>query len=72
LTKIDTLIDLWSKGHSPDIDDNRIENAAEWLTITNRFSVSMNELPAIEGKYVKIMETKIQEKQNMDMQDVNV
>lgn len=63
---------MWQEGHSPEINDRRLENAAEWLNITNRFSVGMDELPAIEGKYVKIMEAKIQEKQNMSLNDVKV
>jgi len=72
LTKIDSLIDLWSKGHSPEVGDRRIENAADWLVITDDFSVDMNDLPAIEGKFVKIMRAKIQKKQNMSVQDVSV
>ena len=72
LTKIDSLIDLWSKGHSPEVDDRRIENAADWLVITDDFSVDMNDLPAIEGKFAKIMRAKIQKKQNMSVQDVSV
>lgn len=61
---------MWHKGHTPSINDRRIENAVETLSqLDTGIRIDIDEIPAIEGKIMQLIQNQINEEKRKQFAD---
>ena len=53
------MIELWSKGHTPNINDLELEEAVKTFNLTERFSVNLKSVSKLEAETVYLIQNKI-------------
>lgn len=59
-----SLVELWNKGHKPNINDPELEEAVKLLNMMDTgMQVPVNDLSAIEVKHMQLIKSKLNDKQ---------